>query len=84
MRSTSGKLREVGQGRSISIPSDALHEPSLHRVFSSGTRDVVLSGNKVFSPGDRIQRPPNGQGKAVAVRARAARRAGAKTASASC
>lgn len=60
---TSGKLREVGQGRSISIPSDALHEPSLHRVFSSGTRDVVLSGNKVFSPGDRIQRPKNGQGK---------------------
>ena len=60
---TSGKLREVGQGRSISIPSDALHEPSLHRVFSSGTRDIVLSGNKVFSPGDRIQRPKNGQNK---------------------
>ena len=59
----SGKLREVGQGRSISIPSDALHEPSLHRVFSSGTRDVVLSGNKVFSPGDRIQRPKSGSGK---------------------
>ena len=60
---TSGRLREVGQGRSISIPSDALHEPTLHRVFSSGTRDIVLSGNRVFSPGDRIQRPKNGQGK---------------------
>ncbi len=59
----SGKLREVGQERSISIPSDALHEPSLHRVFSSGVRDVVLSGNKVFSPGDRLQRPPSAKGK---------------------
>ncbi len=59
----SGKLREVGQERSISIPSDALHEPSLNRVFSSGVRDVVLSGNKVFSPGDRLQRPPSAKGK---------------------
>ena len=59
----SGKLREVGKGGAISIPSDALHEPSLHRVFSSGVRDVVLSGNKVFSPGDRLQRPPGGAGR---------------------
>ncbi len=59
----SGKLREVGQERAISIPSDALHEPSLHRVFSSGVRDIVLSGNKVFSPGDRLQRPPSGKGR---------------------
>ncbi len=59
----SGKLREVGQERSISIPSDALHEPSLHRVFSSGVRDVVLSGNKVFSPGDRLQRSSSAKGK---------------------
>jgi uncharacterized sporulation protein YeaH/YhbH (DUF444 family) len=52
-----GRLREVGQGGAISIPSDALHEPSLHRVFSNGVRDIVLSGNKVFSPGDKVQRP---------------------------
>ena len=56
----SGKLREVAQGSAISIPSDALHEPSFHRVFTGGTRDLVLSGNKVFSRGDRIQRPPAG------------------------
>lgn len=58
----SGKLREVGQGSAISIPSDALHEPSFHRVFTGGTRDIILSGNKVFSRGDRIQRPPSGGG----------------------
>ena len=58
----SGKLREVAQGSAISIPSDALHEPSFHRVFTGGSRDIVLSGNKVFSRGDRIQRPPSGSG----------------------
>ncbi|WP_428393040.1 YeaH/YhbH family protein [Lichenicoccus sp.] len=55
----SGKLREVAQGSAVSIPSDALHEPSLHRVFTGGSRDIVLSGNKVYSRGDRIQRPPS-------------------------
>ena len=58
----SGRLREVAQGSAVSIPSDALHEPSLHRVFTGGARDIVLSGNKVFSRGDRIQRPPSGGG----------------------
>jgi uncharacterized sporulation protein YeaH/YhbH (DUF444 family) len=59
---SAGRLREVGQGGAISIPSDALHEPSLHRVFSSGVRDIVLSGNKLFSPGDKVQRPPSAAG----------------------
>nr|WP_321986622.1 YeaH/YhbH family protein [uncultured Lichenicoccus sp.] len=58
----SGKLREVAHGSAISIPSDALHEPSFQRVFTGGARDLVLSGNKVFSRGDRIQRPPSGKG----------------------
>ena len=58
----SGKLREVAQGSAVSIPSDALHEPSLHRVFTGGSRDIVLSGNKVYSRGDRIQRPPSSGG----------------------
>ncbi len=57
---SAGRLREVGQGGAVSIPSDALHEPSLHRVFSKGVRDIVLSGNKLFSPGDKLARPPSG------------------------
>lgn len=59
---SAGKLREVGKGGAISIPSDALDEPSLHRVFTGGSRDVVLSGNKLFSPGDKLQRPPSAKG----------------------
>lgn len=57
-----GKIREVGQGNAISVPADALHEPSLHRVFSEGTREIVLTGNREFSRGDRLQRPPGGGG----------------------
>ncbi len=57
-----GTLREAGQEQAVTIPADALHEPSFHTVFSSGQRQVVLSGNKEFSTGDRLQRPPGGGG----------------------
>lgn len=57
-----GKIREVGQGNAVSIPSDALHEPTFHRVFSEGVREIVLTGNREFSRGDRLQRPPGGVG----------------------
>ena len=58
---TEGTLREAGKGQAVTIPSDSLHEPSFHTVFSSGQRQLVLSGNKEFSAGDRLARP-NGQG----------------------
>ncbi len=57
-----GTLRETGQGETVTIPADVLHEPSFHTVFTGGTRDFVLSGNKEFSAGDRIERPPGGGG----------------------
>ena len=57
-----GTLRETGQGETVTIPADVLYEPSFHTVFSGGDRHIVLSGNKVFSTGDRIQRPKGGGG----------------------
>jgi uncharacterized sporulation protein YeaH/YhbH (DUF444 family) len=57
-----GTLRETGQGETVTIPADVLHEPSFHTVFTAGQRDVVLSGNKEFSKGDRLKRPPGGGG----------------------
>lgn len=57
-----GTLRELGQGGVVTIPADVLHEPSFHTVFSAGERQVVLSGNKVFSTGDRLKRPKGGSG----------------------
>ena len=56
----SGTLREVGRDQAVTIPADSLHEPSFHTVFTSGQRQVVLSGNKEFSTGDRLERPRGG------------------------
>ena len=57
-----GTLREVGHDQAVTIPSDALHEPSFHTVFSTGQRQLVLNGNREFSTGDRLKRPPGGGG----------------------
>jgi len=57
-----GTLRETGHGETVTIPADVLHEPSFHTVFTGGERHVVLSGNKEFSTGDRLSRPPGGSG----------------------
>lgn len=58
-----GTLREVGRDQAVTIPADALHEPSFRTVFTGGQRRVVLSGNREFSAGDRLARPPGGGGK---------------------
>ena len=58
-----GTLRELGHGETVTIPADVLHEPSFHTVFSGGERHLVLSGNKEFSAGDRLKRPPGGGGR---------------------
>jgi uncharacterized sporulation protein YeaH/YhbH (DUF444 family) len=57
-----GTLREVGRDQAVTIPADSLHEPNFHTVFSSGQRQVILSGNHEYSAGDRLARPPGGQG----------------------
>ena len=57
-----GTLREVGHEQTVTIPADSLQEPSFHTVFTSGKRQVVLSGNKEFSTGDRLKRPEGGGG----------------------
>lgn len=53
-----GTLRQAANEQTVTIPSDSLHEPSFHRVFSRGKRSFIFSGNKEFSVGDRIKRPP--------------------------
>jgi uncharacterized sporulation protein YeaH/YhbH (DUF444 family) len=55
-----GTLREVGHDQAVTIPTDALNEPSFHTVFSGGKRRIVLPGNREFSTGDRVSRPPSG------------------------
>lgn len=55
-----GTLREVGNDQTVTIPADSLNEPSFHTVFTKGKRHIVFSGNKEFSTGDRLARPPGG------------------------
>jgi len=55
-----GKIGDIGKDETVSIPADTLHEPSFHSVFTAGSRSVVLPGNREFSTGDRLPRPPGG------------------------
>ena len=59
---SAGKLKDVGRGETVSIPGEALHEPGFHQVFTGGERDIILSGNRVFSTGDRLKRPESSEG----------------------
>ena len=49
-------IRDVLEGGEVEIPLDGLNEPSFQR--GSRSRDMVLPGNKQFSEGDHIPRPP--------------------------
>lgn len=54
-------ITDMDRGEDVSIPRDDVNEP----VFShgpGGRRDFVLTGNKEFTTGDRIPRPPQSQG----------------------
>lgn len=56
-------ITDINQGEKINIPAKDIAEPSFHHG-TGGKRDIVLPGNKHFSPGDRIKRPQgqSGQG----------------------
>jgi uncharacterized protein len=59
------KRRKVGEtdgGEKISIPSRGIAEPVFHRSAHGGKRDYVVPGNKKYVVGDRIERPPAGEG----------------------
>lgn len=47
---------------SVSIPTDGIHEPRFRHSRGSGSRDTVVPGNKKFTPGDLIEKPPEGAG----------------------
>ena len=54
-------ITDMDRGENVSIPRDDVSEP----VFGhgpGGARNFVLTGNKEFVTGDRIERPPSQQG----------------------
>jgi len=54
-------IKDMDQGEKIRIPSKDLHEPKFG-IGSGGQRHIIHTGNQDFIPGDKIQRPEQGQG----------------------
>ncbi|GMM82867.1 YeaH/YhbH family protein [Pseudoalteromonas sp. MTN2-4] len=54
-------VTDISSGESISIPQRDISEPIFHQG-KGGDRDMIHPGNDQFSTGDKIQRPPSGQG----------------------
>ncbi|TMO53395.1 YeaH/YhbH family protein [Pseudoalteromonas phenolica] len=54
-------VTDISSGESISIPQRDISEPVFHQG-KGGDRDMIHPGNDQFSTGDKIQRPPSGQG----------------------
>jgi uncharacterized sporulation protein YeaH/YhbH (DUF444 family) len=54
-------VTDVSSGESISIPQRDISEPVFHQG-KGGDREMIHPGNDQFSTGDKIQRPPSGQG----------------------
>lgn len=54
-------VTDLDSGESISIPTKDVSEPVFHHG-KGGNRDMVHPGNDQFSQGDRIKRPPAGEG----------------------
>ncbi|MCZ6786022.1 MAG: YeaH/YhbH family protein [Planctomycetota bacterium] len=49
-------------GETVSIPSKGIHEPRFRLAPTGGHRERIFPGNKEFTPGDRIPKPPTGNG----------------------
>ena len=56
------KITDVGSGEAISIPTKGIREPRFHHDSQGGRRQRIFPGNKEFTPGDRINKPPSGSG----------------------
>ncbi|MCB9955825.1 MAG: YeaH/YhbH family protein [Caulobacterales bacterium] len=56
-------LKEIEKGEKITIPSKSTAEPRFRLDPDSGEREMVHPGNKEFTAGDKIKKPPKGGGK---------------------
>lgn len=54
-------IEDMQKGGKVTLPARDVSEPHL-RHGSGGDREMVLPGNRTFNPGDRLQRPPGGEG----------------------
>ncbi|MCL1127380.1 YeaH/YhbH family protein [Shewanella surugensis] len=59
---TRRSVTDVDKGEEISIPTRDINEPSFHQG-AGGVREKVHPGNDQFIRGDKIERPPSGDGR---------------------
>jgi uncharacterized sporulation protein YeaH/YhbH (DUF444 family) len=57
-----GKVTDFVTDKKISIPSRTTREPRFHLDPKTGEQSWVVPGNKDFSEGDQIKKPPQGGG----------------------
>ena len=56
-------MKEIDKGEKITIPSKSTAEPRFSHDREKGAREAVHPGNKEFSAGDKIKKPPKGAGR---------------------
>lgn len=56
------EITDASNGGSISISSNGISEPTFRHDPKSGNHERVFPGNREYSPGDRIKKPPKGGG----------------------
>jgi len=59
-----GDIKDIvgDKGKKVRIPGKGLNKPEFHHSRSGGISDNVRTGNDQFVQGDRIKRPPDGDG----------------------
>jgi uncharacterized sporulation protein YeaH/YhbH (DUF444 family) len=55
-------VADAGNGGKISIPSKGITEPRFRHSSSGGNHERVFPGNQEYVPGDKIPKPPQGEG----------------------
>lgn len=55
-------VANAGDGGKISIPSKGITEPRFRHSGGSGNHERVFPGNHDYIPGDKIPKPPKGEG----------------------
>ncbi len=56
------KVGDLEGAEKISIPAKGIVEPNFRYARGTGKREMIVPGNKEFIAGDKIPRPPGGEG----------------------
>jgi hypothetical protein len=55
-------IADADRGEKVIVPTGSIAEPTFQHSRKDGRRDFVSSGNKSYRAGDKIKKPPAGEG----------------------